>query len=342
MPSLVDGAFKGWTSGFSGYVCSWADRLAVWPEGLVMQPNGHASGMSGLRLSLLGGFRVGVGANPVAPDAWRRRKPASLLKILALAAGHRVHREQVMDKLWPELEPAAAGANLRKAVHQARTALDVAPRGAARLIEFQNDVLSLTAEGLLVDTVSFRSALTAARRSGDIEDYRTALAWYRGDLLPDDPYEEWAVADRRELHEEYVAGLSEWCSLLEAHGEIGRAIETGRVLVAAEPTREETHAWLMRLYVLTGRRGDALRQYEHLREVLDRELGMEPSARVQRLREEINARRSEEPELTAQLWASVGDLRALAGDGAERGQSFRACPELIQHIRRALWRGGSP
>jgi DNA-binding SARP family transcriptional activator len=244
------------------------------------------------------------------------------LKILALAPGHRVHREQLMDLLWPDLELAAAGANLRKAIHQARSALDGASRGAARLIEFQNDILSLAPEGLMVDTVSFRSALAAARRSSDREGYRTALAWYRGDLLPDDPFEEWASAARRELHQEYVAGLSELCSLLEAHGDIDGAIETGRILVAAEPTREETHALLMRLYGLAGRRGDALAQYDHLSEVLDRELGVEPSARVQRLREEINARRSEEPELTAELWERVGDLRVLAGDGAGAAKAF--------------------
>jgi DNA-binding SARP family transcriptional activator len=278
--------------------------------------------LNGLRISLLGGFDVAVGAKPVGPEAWRRRKPAALLKILALAPGQRVHREQVMDLLWPDLDLGAAGANLRKAIHQARTALDGASRGAARLIEFQNDVLSLASEGLVVDTVCFRSALTVARRSGDRDRYRDALAWYRGDLLPEDPYEEWAGAPRRELHEEYVSGLSEWCSLLQAHGDIEGAIETSRFLVAAEPTREESHAVLMGLYGLAGRRGDALRQYDHLSDVLDRELGVEPSARVQTLREEINARRSEEPELTAELWERVGDLRVLAGDGAGAATAF--------------------
>ena len=287
-----------------------------------MQPDGQALGPDGLRISLLGGFAVGVGSHPVAAEAWRRRKPAALLKILALAPGHRVHREQLLDQLWPDLDLAAGGANLRKAIHQARAALDAASRGAARLIEFQNDVLSLAADGLTIDTDQFRSALTAAHRSGEIDRYQAALSWYGGDLLPDDPYEEWATAARRELHEEYVAGLSEWCSLLEAHGDIENAIEVGRTLVAAEPTREESHASLMRVYGLAGRRSDALRQYDQLSEVLDRELGVEPSARVQRLREEIDARRSEEPELTTELWERVGDLRVLAGDGARAAKAF--------------------
>jgi len=283
---------------------------------------GHRSGPNGLRIALLGGFGVGVGTEPVPDEAWRRRKPAALLKILALAPGYRVHRERLMDLLWPELELAAAGANLRKAIHQARSALDDASRGAARLIEFQNDVVGLASDGLVVDATSFLSALTAARRSGEADGYRSALAWYAGDLLPDDPYEEWADAARRELHDAYVGGLAEWCVLLEANGDIESAMEAARTLVAAEPTREESHAFLMRLYGLAGRRSDALRQYDHLSETLDHELGVEPSAQVQRLREEINARRSDEPELSAELWERVGDLRVLAGDGAGAAKAF--------------------
>ena len=166
--------------------------------------------------------------------------------------------------------------------------------------------------------------MTAARRSSDVEEYRRAMAWYRGDLLPDDPYEEWAAAPRRELHEEYLAGLSEWCSLLEAHGDTEDAIETGRILVAAEPTREESHAVLMRLYGLSGRRGDALRQYDQLSDVLDRELGVEPSARVQHLREEIYARRFEEPELTPNCGSGSGTCGSSQATGpAGPGRSGR-------------------
>ena len=287
-----------------------------------MHADGRADGPKGLQISVLGGFAVAVGGRPVGPEAWHRRKPAALLKILALAPAHRIHREQVMDLLWPELEPAAAGANLRKAIHQARSALDGASHGAGRLLEFQSDVLALAPDGLTIDAVAFRSDLMAARRSGDVEQYRAAVAWYGGDLLPDDPYEEWATAARRELHEDYVAGLSDWCSGLETNGDIEGAIEAGRILVSAEPTREESHSLLMRLYALAGRRSDALRQYDQLVEILDHEMGVEPSARVQRLREEIHSRQAEEPELTAELWERVGDLRILSGDGAGAAKAF--------------------
>ena len=61
--------------------------------------------MTHLRVELLGGFRVIVGGRTVPVEEWRQRKPAAVVKLLALAPGHRLHRDQVMDVLWPDLDP---------------------------------------------------------------------------------------------------------------------------------------------------------------------------------------------------------------------------------------------
>ena len=76
-----------------------------------------------LRIWLLGEFRAEVDSRPVPDGSWRRNKAKAVVKLLALAPRHRLHREQLMDLLWPELAPAAAAANLRKAVHFARQSL---------------------------------------------------------------------------------------------------------------------------------------------------------------------------------------------------------------------------
>jgi DNA-binding SARP family transcriptional activator len=52
-----------------------------------------------VRVWLLGWFRVGVGSRTIPQDAWRLRKAAALVKLLALSPGHRLHREQAMDLL---------------------------------------------------------------------------------------------------------------------------------------------------------------------------------------------------------------------------------------------------
>ena len=72
-----------------------------------------------LHVTLLGGFSVRVGSRAV-PGSWRLRKSKTLVKLLALAGGHRAHRDVIAGVLWPGLGPAAAANNLHQALHAAR------------------------------------------------------------------------------------------------------------------------------------------------------------------------------------------------------------------------------
>src|SRR5215218_1281581 len=80
-----------------------------------------------VRVRLLGGFQVSVGERIIEGNEWRLRKAASLLKLLALAPNHRLHRERAMDLLWPELGLRAASNNLRQTLHVARKSLHPDP-----------------------------------------------------------------------------------------------------------------------------------------------------------------------------------------------------------------------
>ena len=281
--------------------------------------------MTELRIELLGGFRVSVGGRALPDVTWRRRRAAAVVKLLALAPAHRLHREQIMDALWPELGPAASGANLRKALHHARRALD-APDGAC-VISSGADLVSLPRDELWLDVEAFQTAVAAARRTGDIDEYQRALSLYREGLLPEDSYEEWAIGPRDQLHREFLAVLEELAGLLEARGDLDRAVQVVQRLIAAAPLREESHTVLIRLHALAGRRGEALREYEQLSRLLDVELGTEPSPETQRLFEQIRARQAFEPELTADLWERVGDLRILSGDASGAAKAFAAALE---------------
>ena len=125
--------------------------------------------------------------------------------------------------------------------------MDDAAPGAGELIRSDGDLLILAATGLSIDAELFRSSLAAARRARDVDGYGQALDLYQGDVLPDDRYEDWADAPRRELNVEFRFGLGELAGLLEAGGDLGMAIEVMRRLVHASlGSRSGALAWQRR------------------------------------------------------------------------------------------------
>ena len=133
----------------------------------------------------------------------------------------------------------------------------------------------------------FEEAAGTARHEHEPAAYRAALDLYAGELLPADRYEGWAEQKRGELRRLHLDLLVELAGIYEERGEYGPAIEALTNATAREPAREEAHAGLMRLYALSGRRAEAIRQYEVLEEVLLREIGVEPGPSSRALRQEI-------------------------------------------------------
>lgn len=245
-----------------------------------------------LSLYLLGSFRVMVGKRLIQEQEWRLRKALSLVKLLALAPAFRLHREQVLEQLWPALEPEAALNNLHRTLFAARRILEPELRGrkASSYLSFQGDMLCLSlAASPWTDVAAFEAAAIHAQKTGEFEDYEAALALYTGDLLPDDLYEDWAAGPRSFLRQRYLALLAE-CARRQCERRAYRqAVQTWQRLLVVEPGLEEAHVELMRLYARTGQRYQALRQYQQLQATLRRELDVEPTAATQKLYRDIRS-----------------------------------------------------
>src|SRR3954447_8680347 len=122
-------------------------------EGMVAHPPAQS-----IRIELLGGFRVIVGARAVPADAWTGRRSRELVQLLALSDRHEVLREQALDDLWPQLAPQAAANNLRKAAHYARQALGIPDAVVLR----GGSVRLLPSHRLQTDVGEFERAATSA------------------------------------------------------------------------------------------------------------------------------------------------------------------------------------
>lgn len=229
-----------------------------------------------IRISVLGGFDVRLDGRPVPDETWRRNRARALVKLLALAPSRRLHREQLMDALWPSLDAEAAAGNLRKAIHFARQAL------GAEHVRLYGELIALEAIALWIDVHAFEVAAQAGQRS-------QALALYRGDLLPEDRFEPWTEDPRERLRMRFHNLLLDEAASLERRGDLDAAADVLDRLAASDPLHEEAHLALMRVLALAGARHLALARYSQLEVRLRDELAVETGSAVRLLRDEIAA-----------------------------------------------------
>jgi DNA-binding SARP family transcriptional activator len=265
---------------------------------------------AGVRIRLLGGFEVTVGDRRVAADAWRLRKAKTLVKLLALAGGHRLHRDALVAVLWPERDAASATNNLHQALYVARRVLGGA---SGALCCLRDDVVWLS-EGAMpwLDIDAFDAAARRARQTRDPQDYQTAVELYRGELLPEDRFEEWAEGPRETFRERHLGLLVEYAQVLSERGEHTQVVDVASAVTAADPFHEGAHRTLMRALAASGRRYEALAAFDRLRETLAEEYAADPEPATRRLYRDLltaDDAPADAPAVTAQRDA-IQTLRA--------------------------------
>lgn len=110
---------------------------------------------------------------------------------------------------------------------------------------------------------------------------------YAGDLVPEDPYEEWITSRKTALWASFLTLLTRAGRRAQEQGQANRVIEIFQRLVTVEPVQEDAHVALMQLYALNGQSRQALAQYDRLVDILDRDLDAEPERITRALMEAI-------------------------------------------------------
>ncbi|MGW6899537.1 ATP-binding protein [Streptomyces sp. NPDC054919] len=255
------------------------------PQDRSRRPALRGAGVPLLTLCLLGGFRAGRGeAGPVV-ERWRRPGARTVVKMLALAPGHRLHRDQVTEACWPDVDLNTARRSLRVSLHTARHTLEpeLAPRGVSAYLATDGDLLSLVPGAVDVDVVAAERAAVAALDSGIQDALVAAWTTLSQELLPEDRYAAWADTRRREL-----ASLRRRLALALADlpGSAHRTQQAVWVLereVAADELDEALHRRLMGAHLAAGDHSRAAEQYGRLRELLQQQLGTAPEPETQEL-----------------------------------------------------------
>jgi DNA-binding SARP family transcriptional activator len=223
----------------------------------------------GPRLQLISEFGAWADGPVFLPRTAQR-----VLAFLALARG-RIDRSRVAGALWSDATQARADGNLRSALWR------LGARGLL-FVERRSDTLAL-AKGVSVDVLELDGVATGILDGGRDDAMRRLPDLVAGtEILP--TWDEWWLVTEREryrharLHALEAAGQR-----LLRSGDCGRAISLGLVAVQADPLRESAHRLLIASHLGEGNASEAIRDYLGYRRLVEHELGVAPSQRMEAL-----------------------------------------------------------
>jgi predicted ATPase/two-component SAPR family response regulator len=232
-----------------------------------------------LKIFALGQARVERGEHALAPSEWTYLKSRELLFYL-LSHPSRT-KAQVGLALWPEASPSQLRRTFHATLHHLRRAL-----GRSERIVFEKGRYAFDRSlPYWYDVEAFESKLAEARRLLETEAptreaisyLKEAVGLYGGDFLEDSAEGEWTLIRQEELRRAYQEALLTLGGLLFGEGRYGEAVEAYRKAVEHDAYLEASHRELMRCYARLGERGQALRHYQTLVELLRKELGSSPA-----------------------------------------------------------------
>jgi DNA-binding SARP family transcriptional activator len=236
-----------------------------------------------LRISAFGRTWVDSVETPIG-GSWLQQRPGQLLKYLVCERNRVVHAEEIAEALWPAAGRQSLN-NVRHFMHALRAKLEPdRPRGvASSFIVTVQGGYALDRRRVRIDADEFetlaREGLAAAggrEESVAIERLEHALALYRGDLVADEPYAEWAYVERDRLRSLAAEALRELIPLLLERRDLPRAAAALERLADFEPFDGETQRLLLATYLAQGRRSEAARRYSAFKARLARDFGEEP------------------------------------------------------------------
>jgi DNA-binding SARP family transcriptional activator/ATP/maltotriose-dependent transcriptional regulator MalT len=233
-------------------------------------------------IRVLGTFSLTSGGHEVAVSPGQGRR---LLQMLAVSGGRFV-TDQAMEALWPDADPDAARNRLRTVLNRLRTeAGDVVVRSGETL-ELRSDV---SVDLALFEADARRSlALGAGEPTLAVALARSAMTRYRGELLPEEPYEDWAARPRERARRTMLQLLDLCADVAANRGDLDDMRRVVEMTIDLAPYDDDRYLRAASLLLQQGRRGAALMVVRRARHALA-EIGLEPPVHLLRLEEEISA-----------------------------------------------------
>lgn len=222
-----------------------------------------------LRIFGFGRGRVERGGKEIPISEWEAATTRQMLFYLLIHPSR--SRDQIAAVLWPELSASKVKATFHATKFRLKRAL------GREVLHFEDGCYQIH-PGLdyWFDVAEFEQLLAGTGPGRRVEQLQQAVALYQGDFL-EDCYADWCLLPRERLRERCLEALDELARRLLARRQYRQAIQALHRGLGMDDLRENFHCQLMRAYTLSGRRSEALAQYQRCVEILERELGTAPS-----------------------------------------------------------------
>ena len=268
-----------------------AQSVSVQPREIAL----NAEPVADLAINLLGPVEIfREFARPLAPDAWTTRRARDILCFIASRRHMRASKDAIIDTFWGETDMDVVEKNFHPTVSHIRKALNRNQPLKQNFIIYRDGDYQLNPElSYRVDIEEFDKLVNqgeSARRARQIDEcvraYEQAVALYRGDFAQGS-YEPWVDEQRTYYKEQYLHLLHELANFAQKQNEWTQSLQLAQSILHEDPFREDIHCLIMRAHVSMGNRSAAREQFEALKRLLHKELGVEPGAETRKIYQQL-------------------------------------------------------
>jgi DNA-binding SARP family transcriptional activator/tetratricopeptide (TPR) repeat protein len=233
-------------------------------------------------------------ARPFAADAWTTKRARDILCFVASRPHRRASKDTIIDTFWGESDPKVIEKNFHPTISHIRKALNSNQPLKQNFLLYRDGDYQLNPEfSYRVDTEEFDRLVNegeAARREREvarcINCYEEAIALYRGEFVQGG-YDDWVEEPRAYYREQYLRMLEALAAVALKTEDWPRSLKLSQQILREDSFREDIHCMVMRAQGATGNRAAVKEQYEVLRRLLRKELGVEPAAETQKVYREL-------------------------------------------------------
>lgn len=250
--------------------------------------------MSGWRVTLFGKFTVAY--QKTSLPGLEARPLQELFSYLLLFRHRPQPRESLLETLWGDQFAGKARKKLRQTLWRLQSKLANQTGDAGPVLQIDNEWIEiLLPTDLWLDTEEFENTYRSVNEKriselslSDLKKMQHAATLYKGDLL-EGWYSDWCIFERERFHNMHLLLLDKLVQCCDLHQKYDLGLFYAMEILRQDQAYERAHYHLMRLYLLSGNRTQALHQYAHCVTALRKGLGVEPSERTKQLYELIRS-----------------------------------------------------